>query len=484
MKNKNLLIVLACILWTCMQLSCRATREGAKKKTILSGVIKNAKEPNFKLTYDIFSLLKSTQKEMIEIDSNGRFQIELSLNSPINGVLDFGRDPIGGRGVNKYIYTYLEPGDNVHIEADINVISDLDIIQKTLSFSGPGSNNNEFVNQVNWTFESYLQLRQNNQLFIQNLQPDEYKRTVDSIKDTKLQFLEDYADSSKLSLTLMKIYEREFKNLPIIRKINYPSSNKFFNKDKEVTLPSDYYDFIEDVTISSDLEDKGLPYLRYTHFFLTNKYELKKQNGYQDDYFTFLDSELKERAKYIYMAYTLGTDFNAEVYNKFGKNSPYPDITKIVKQKFGHLEKMMPGKPAPQVVFTNMKNEAISSSTFFKGKFIYIDFWATWCKPCIREIPDLVKLEKEYLGKNIEFVSVSFDSKKEPWENYVNREGLTGIQFWVDKPNKDIYDVGFNITMIPRFVLIDDQGNIVNANAPRPSSGEEIRKLLDESLAR
>src|SRR5690606_4121574 len=134
-------------------------------------------------------------------------------------------------------------------------------------------------------------------------------------------------------------------------------------------------------------------------------YDLKKQQGYKEDYFTFLDSELPERAKYIYMAYTLGTDFNADVYNKFGENSPFPDITRIVKKKYGHLEKMMPGKPAPAVVFTTMENEQISSTDFFKGKFIYIDFWATWCKPCIKEIPDLVKLEKEYHDKNIEFIS-------------------------------------------------------------------------------
>lgn len=484
MITKRLFVTLICLAWIFVQTGCRSTRESkvSKKKTILSGTIKNYDESRFSFTYDTYSLLKSTSKKSIEIDSTGNFHYQLDISHPITGTLNFGRVMIGGSGNNREIFTYIEPGDSIHIEADVNVLADPDIIKKTLVYSGTGVDNNEFVNHVDQVFNSYQQKRENNSMFIKDMQPKEYLHTVDSIRDTKLKYLAAYSDTSNLSPKLKEIYELDFKDLAVIRKFNYPSTNKFFNEGKEIQLPSDYYDFVDSVKVSNDLDEKGLPYLRYTHFVLTNKYELAKQNGAKEDYLTFLDSELTGRAKYIYMAYSLGSDFNPQIYAQFGKDSPYPDIAAIVKKKYSHLEKMLPGQPAPHVVFSNMKDESITSSDYFKDKFIYLDFWATWCKPCVREIPDLVQLENEYHDQNITFISLSVDADKPVWKNYVTKRDLVGVQFWLDAKNKKIYDEAFNITMIPRFVLIDDKGNIINANAPRPSSGKEIRKLLDKAL--
>lgn len=484
MVTRRISGVFICLIWIFVQTGCRSTRETKTplKSTILSGTIKNYDESRFSFTYDTYALLKSTSKKSIDIDSSGKFHFQLNISHPITGTLNFGRVMIDGRGNNREIFVYLEPGDSIHITADMDVLSDTDIIKNTLAFSGTAVANNEFVNRIDWIFNSYKQKRENNSIFIKDMQPKEYLHTVDSIRDTKLRFLKAYADTVNISPKLREIYELDFKDLAVIRKFNYPSTNKFFNGGKEVELPADYYDFADSVKILNDLEEKGLPYLRYTNFVLTNKYQLAKQNGNNQDYLDFLDSELSGRAKYIYMAYSLGSDFNPEIYAQFGKNSPYPDIAAIVKKKYGHLESMLPGQPAPPVIFVNMQGETISSKNFFKGKFIYLDFWATWCKPCVREIPDLVQLEKEYEGQNIAFISLSVDADTIVWKNFVNNKDLTGIQFWLDAKNKKIYDDAFNITMIPRFVLIDDNGKIIDANAPRPSSGREIRNLLNKSL--
>jgi thiol-disulfide isomerase/thioredoxin len=484
MLSKRIIISLFCLSWVLFQAGCRSARptKVAAKKTIVSGAIKNYDESSFVLTYDQYALLKSTAKKSIEIDSTGQFYYQLDISQPIMGTLNFGRVMVGGTGNNREIFIYLEPGDSLHIQADMDVLSDPDMIKKTLVFSGTGVDNNEFANRVDQVFNSYKQKTQNNSMFIKDLQPDEYKHTVDSIRDTKLKYLKAYADSQNLSPKLQEIYALDFKNLAVIRKFNYPSSNKSFNGGKEMKLPADYYDFVDSVRISNDLDEKGLPYLRYAHFALTNKYKLAKQNGTTEDYLTFLDSELSGRAKYIYMAYSLGSDFNPDIYAQFGNDAPYPDISAIVKKKYSHLEQMLPGRPAPHVVFVNLQDESISSSDFFKGKFVYLDFWATWCKPCVKEIPDLVQLEKEYHDKNIVFASLSVDANTTVWKKFVKEKQLTGIQFWLDAKNKKIYDDGFNITMIPRFVLIDDKGKIIDANAPRPSSGREIRDLLDNSL--
>jgi len=120
----------------------------------------------------------------------------------------------------------------------------------------------------------------------------------------------------------------------------------------------------------------------------------------------------------------------------------------------------------------------------FRGKYVYIDVWATWCGPCRAEIPFLKKVEEKYHGKNIEFVSISVDVDKdhEKWVNFVNEKGLGGIQLFADKNWNSEFMKSYNINSIPRFILIDPKGNIVKSDAERPSSPAltvELDKLLN-----
>lgn len=118
-----------------------------------------------------------------------------------------------------------------------------------------------------------------------------------------------------------------------------------------------------------------------------------------------------------------------------------------------------------------------------RGKYVYIDVWATWCGPCRAEIPSLKKIEEKYHGKNIEFVSISVDVDKdhEKWKNFVTDKQLGGIQLFADKNWMSDFITSFGINSIPRFILIDPKGNVVNANADRPSS-QEIVAVLDKLL--
>lgn len=115
----------------------------------------------------------------------------------------------------------------------------------------------------------------------------------------------------------------------------------------------------------------------------------------------------------------------------------------------------------------------------FKGTLVYVDVWATWCGPCKAEIPSLQKLEADYHGKDITFMSVSVDTDKDAWEKMVADKELGGVQLWADGWSKITKD--YAIFGIPRFLLFDAEGNVISTNAPRPSS-EDIRELLDVNL--
>ena len=143
------------------------------------------------------------------------------------------------------------------------------------------------------------------------------------------------------------------------------------------------------------------------------------------------------------------------------------------------------GKPSP--TFVNYENYAggTTSLSDLKGKYVYVDVWATWCGPCKREIPSLKKLEAEYHDKNIEFVSISvdngrgyradtkekaFEMSKQGWRKMIEDRDMGGIQLFSDNAFESDFVMAYKISGIPRFILIDPEGNIVNADAPRPSS--------------
>jgi thiol-disulfide isomerase/thioredoxin len=141
--------------------------------------------------------------------------------------------------------------------------------------------------------------------------------------------------------------------------------------------------------------------------------------------------------------------------------------------------KKMAGADSPTFKFENHKG-GFTSLEDLKGKYVYIDVWATWCGPCRAEIPHLQKTEEAYHGKNIEFVSISVDAMKDhdKWAKFVTDKNLGGIQLLADKDWKSDFVQGYKINGIPRFILISPEGKIVSADAPRPSSPELVT-LLD-----
>ncbi|GAA4808661.1 TlpA disulfide reductase family protein [Litoribaculum gwangyangense] len=143
--------------------------------------------------------------------------------------------------------------------------------------------------------------------------------------------------------------------------------------------------------------------------------------------------------------------------------------------------------------YINYKGGTTSLSDL-KGKYVYVDVWATWCGPCKVEIPSLKELEKDYHGKNIHFVSLSVDDgrgyraetqeaaaalAKEGWKKMISEKKLGGIQLLSPNGWQDDFIQDYKINGIPRFILIDTEGNIVNPDAPRPSS-DGIRELFTE----
>jgi len=118
-----------------------------------------------------------------------------------------------------------------------------------------------------------------------------------------------------------------------------------------------------------------------------------------------------------------------------------------------------------------------------RGKVILIDFWASWCKPCLSEMPASRKLKEKYKDKPVVFMYISIDESKSDWKKASEREGLHLEKYNLRNVVRDGQFAPFKINSIPRYMLVDKKGKLVNVLADRPSSSllaRDIDKYLAE----
>jgi len=171
-----------------------------------------------------------------------------------------------------------------------------------------------------------------------------------------------------------------------------------------------------------------------------------------------------------------------EMISTFRSKVPHKLLNQKLDEAIEPWIDLKAGLQAPDFIAMNRSGKDVKLSEL-KGKRVYIDVWATWCGPCIAEIPSLKSLETELHDENIEFVSVSIDKEKdkEKWEKFIQEKDLKGVQLMAYNDWSSDVATNYNIQGIPRFILIDEAGNIVSANAPRPSD-PKAKKMLVKDL--
>lgn len=121
-----------------------------------------------------------------------------------------------------------------------------------------------------------------------------------------------------------------------------------------------------------------------------------------------------------------------------------------------------------------------------EGKVIFVDYWASWCGPCIKEMPSSMQLQKDLEGKNIIYLYLSSDRTDKPWLKAMERLKLNkGLHYRIDNAGYSTKMEELNIPSIPRYMIYDTKGNLVNNDAPRPSDKialkQELMKYIETS---
>lgn len=422
----------------------------------VSGKIANS-DGKFRITGESFD-------RDITLKPDGSFSEKLTINYSGSYIITSGKNRAT---------IYLAKGVVLGIAAD-----NLDFY-KSLKFSGKGSMENQYIASKN----AYVNAINQENLY--KMDEAGFLKEVEAIKkDILLLF-----DSGKFPAG--KFRELELKNIDYLKQIfilNYEKNHAHFLKLPDFKTSETFPK--RDPKINLDNDNDFLfsnPYKQLVNIDFNERMEKLLKPEDQFLWKTALPEIKKLKSPYIKNAllYALSYELSAAnpdvetLYNELLATSTNPLFKKEIAEKYAKLKSLAAGTPSPDFDYENHKGGKTSLASL-KGKYVYIDVWATWCGPCIREIPALQKLEKDYEGKNVQFVSISVDTKKdyEKWKKMVTDRQMSGIQLVADNDWNSKFAVDYAIVSIPRFILLDPDGKIVSADAPRPSDPELV-KLFD-----
>jgi peroxiredoxin len=170
-------------------------------------------------------------------------------------------------------------------------------------------------------------------------------------------------------------------------------------------------------------------------------------------------------------------NFIDSVANVIDKNIPDYKIKRDFMAKIQQLRNLAVGATAPEIELPDPDGNLVKLSSL-RGKYVLIDFWAAWCGPCRKEMPNVVKVYQKYGGKDFEVLGVSLDRKKEDWVKAIKDDGMTwkqvsDLKYFNSKAARD-----YNINAIPATYLIDKDGKIIDKNLRGQALDDKLAELF------
>lgn len=141
--------------------------------------------------------------------------------------------------------------------------------------------------------------------------------------------------------------------------------------------------------------------------------------------------------------------------------SLYGNAQEDIDKKYA-TELLKPGEQAPDFVISNGNSPEDKPLSSFQGKFVVLDFWASWCPDCRKDIPEMKELHRRYSSDNVEFISISFDTNKDAWQKCIQNNEMYWIHHSELKPWKQtVISKDYHIKWLPTMYLIDTKGKVV-----------------------
>ena len=138
------------------------------------------------------------------------------------------------------------------------------------------------------------------------------------------------------------------------------------------------------------------------------------------------------------------------------------------------------GSPFPDFNETDIAGKPVSVANH-KGKIVLVDFWATWCGPCVAELPNVLKAYEKHHGKGFEIIGISLDSDKGKLTDFIKAKNMTWQQFFDGQGWKNKLAQKYNVNSIPATYLVNKEGKLIGKNLRGEALEKAVAKALGEN---
>lgn len=438
------------------------TNEVAAPKLIISGQIDNPNSDSLVIRNSINETVHT-----IRLSEDNTFADTLEIEEGYYSLFD-GKESTP---------VFLMPNFNINLTCDAKQFDE------TISYSGIGAGENNYEAE-NSLLEESFRMKEYYGNYVK-LNEEEFLNLTDSLYTLRDSLFSKYKDKISEEFIYVESNELKYKRLGFLN--SYGFMRRYFTKDKNFKVSEKFPKVYEDINLDDENLLKTKSYLYFVNdylSFMTNEiYDRESGQDYIIEYLIITDSliankEIKgEITFYISKRILKNSKQIDKAFNKAISMISNKKYIEKLSDKYQQLKKIAKGEFATDFEIKDVNGNLVKLSDL-RGKPVYIDIWATWCSPCIKEIPKLKELEEEFQG-NIHFVSICKSDTEDRWKAMIEDKKLGGIQLFTDEQIPFFTD--FMVQGIPRFILIDKEGKIVEANAPRPS-WPQIKEVIKELI--
>jgi len=452
--------------------ACLALAPASMQAQLLKGTLRGASAGEAVVTYNSDGNIYNSQLFEVPISADGTFSFDMPLSASWADVtLEI--DNVG--------YFGLQLLKDATLEMSITVANG----KANVSFKGGKKGVCEYLNR---STRAYDMMRYWSQDETSKTQNAEYRALLDSEHQAASALLKDIKDKDLRSYyTKLDDAQYTWMRLRLIM-------DDCYEKGIDTKDDAEYQQLLKNIDVNDDICFRTN--LSYTALSNMVKSKMEGSNEtYCYELMDITDRYVKKPKIRTMMVQSIAQNYfiygngegDAETFTKRLKAFAGKDSAIVVSAandffaKRQALTKTTSGNKAPDITLTAKDGKEVNlSSLIGNGKFTYIDVWATWCGPCVKEIPHMERLVEKYKDNDkVQFISISIDQNQEAWRKKIDNDRPQWAQYVLTDEREAVFSKDWGISGIPRFIMINGDGTVFSNNATRPSD-EKTAQTIDE----